>query len=102
MVFDEDLMVGTDADATAALAALGAAVSRRHASLTLRPGDLLIIDNARAVHGRSPYTPRFDGYDRWLQRTFVLEHLPGHSRDREGRVIRTVFGVEPERAAALR
>ena len=101
MVFDEDLMIGTDAAATASLAALGDAVSRRHASLTLQAGDLVIIDNARAVHGRSPYTPRFDGLDRWLQRTFVVEQLPSHSRDREGRIIRTEFGRAPVPAAGL-
>ena len=97
MVFDEDLMVGVDAEAQAALRALGDAVSRRHVSVTLGAGDLLVIDNARAVHGRSPYTPRFDGLDRWLQRTFVVDCLPLHSRDREGRVIRTEFGQVPAR-----
>ena len=101
LVFDEDLMIGTDAEAAAALAALGQAVSRCHASLTLQSGDLLIIDNARAVHGRSPYTPRFDGYDRWLQRTFVVASLPAHSRDREGRVIRTTFGQAPVPAVGI-
>jgi len=92
MVFDEDLMVGTDAEATAALAELGRAVARRHTRVNLRAGDLLIIDNARAVHGRSTYKPRFDGTDRWLQRTFVVERLPKGRRDIEGRVITTQFG----------
>ena len=92
MVFDEDLMVGTDAEASAALAELGAATSACHARLNLSAGDLLIIDNARAVHGRSPYTPRFDGSDRWLQRTFVIERLPVSAVDLDGRVITTPFG----------
>lgn len=92
MVFDEDLMVGTDAEAAAALAELGAASSRRHARLNLRAGDLLVIDNARAIHGRSPYAPRFDGTDRWLQRTFVVDRLPASPVDLDGRVITTPFG----------
>ena len=92
MVFDEDLMVGTDADASAALAELGAATGACHARLNLRAGDLLVIDNARAVHGRSPYTPRFDGTDRWLQRTFVIDRLPASAVDLDGRVITTPFG----------
>ena len=92
MVFDEDLMVGIDAEATAALAELGAATGACHARLNLGAGDLLVIDNARAVHGRSPYAPRFDGTDRWLQRTFVIERLPSSAVDLDGRVITTPFG----------
>jgi hypothetical protein len=101
MVFDEDLMVGTDAEATRALRTLGDAVARRHASVTLQQGDLLIVDNARAVHGRSPYTPRFDGLDRWIQRTFVVHELPALPEDRDGRVIRTQFGQASVRAAGV-
>lgn len=100
MVFDEDLMVGTDPQANAALSELGQAVSRRHARVNLQAGDLLIIDNARAVHGRSTYKPRFDGSDRWLQRTFVIDRLPTSRQDIEGRVITTEFGRSPPLALA--
>jgi len=101
MVFDEDLMVGTDPEATAALSALQQVASRHHAGVNLQTGDLLIIDNSRAVHGRSPYKPRFDGTDRWLQRTFVVERLPSGRQDIEGRVIKTEFGqLAPQAALA--
>lgn len=101
MVFDEDLMVGMDPEASAALAELGAATSAYHARVNLKAGDLLVIDNARAVHGRSPYAPRFDGSDRWLQRTFVIDALPTHAEDLDGRVITTPFGRAPaDRASA--
>jgi len=36
--------------------------------VVLRPGDLCLIDNARAVHGRSPFRARYDGTDHWLKR----------------------------------
>ncbi|MFH8347383.1 TauD/TfdA family dioxygenase [Streptomyces sp. NPDC018045] len=42
----------------------------------LRPGDLVLIDNHRAVHGRDPFAPRYDGTDRWLRKltlTFDLQ-----------------------------
>ncbi|MFH8295439.1 TauD/TfdA family dioxygenase [Streptomyces sp. NPDC018059] len=42
----------------------------------LRPGDLVLIDNYRAVHGREPFRPRYDGTDRWLRKltlTFDLQ-----------------------------
>ncbi|MEU9944713.1 TauD/TfdA family dioxygenase [Streptomyces lavendulae] len=41
----------------------------------LTTGDLVIVDNRVAVHGRSRFTPRYDGSDRWLQRTFVAADL---------------------------
>ncbi|AHL77160.1 iron hydroxylase [Stutzerimonas stutzeri] len=38
-------------------------------------GDLLIIDNRHTAHARSPFTARFDGSDRWMQRTFASCNL---------------------------
>jgi hypothetical protein len=93
MVFDADLMVGVDEEAEDALRALGAATAACHASVTLDAGDLLVVDNSVAVHGRSPFTPRFDGTDRWLQRTFVVSDLAPSAADRSGRVITTHFGA---------
>jgi L-asparagine oxygenase len=61
--------------------------------VALEAGDLLVVDNAVAVHGRSPYSPRFDGTDRWLQRAFVVSDLRPSAADRHGRVITTVFGA---------
>jgi L-asparagine oxygenase len=92
MVFDEDLMVGVDEEAEEALGLLGRALEAHHDSVQLEPGDLLVIDNNMVVHGRSPFTPRFDGTDRWLQRAFVVEDLAPSAGERDGRVITTVFG----------
>ena len=36
----------------------------------MRPGEIILIDNNRAVHGRSPFFPKFDGNDRFLIRCF--------------------------------
>jgi L-asparagine oxygenase len=92
MTFDADLMVGTDEAADNALQVLAAAVSANHVGVVLEAGDLLVVDNTIAVHGRSPFTPRFDGTDRWLQRTFVVSDLAPSAGDRRGRVITTHFG----------
>ncbi|MGE0137021.1 MAG: L-asparagine oxygenase, partial [Ilumatobacteraceae bacterium] len=56
-------------------------------------GDLLVVDNTVAVHGRSPFLPRFDGTDRWLQRTFVVSDLLPSAAERTGRVVTTRFGA---------
>jgi L-asparagine oxygenase len=93
MVFDADLMVGTDPAADTALQVLAEAVAAFHTAVILEPGDLLVVDNTAAVHGRTPFTPRFDGTDRWLQRTFVVADLAPSAADRHGRVIITQFGA---------
>ncbi|MEZ5272765.1 MAG: TauD/TfdA family dioxygenase [Ilumatobacteraceae bacterium] len=60
--------------------------------VALEAGDLLVVDNHVAVHGRTAYTPRFDGTDRWLQRAMVVPDLAPSAGERIGRVITTVFG----------
>jgi hypothetical protein len=39
------------------------------------PVDLLITGNEWAVHGRRPFTARYDGTDRWLRRVNVLADI---------------------------
>jgi L-asparagine oxygenase len=89
--FDAELMVGIDAEATEALQAVSAMIDQANTGIVLEPGDLLIVDNHRAVHGRSRFTARFDGSDRWLQRTFVVSNLDASAGDRDGRIITTRF-----------
>ena len=91
LTFDADLMVGTDAEATAALEALRTTVRAEHIAVTLAAGDLLVIDNLVSVHGRTQFAARFDGTDRWLQRMFVVADLAASATDRCGRVITTRF-----------
>jgi L-asparagine oxygenase len=57
--------------ARTALAELEAAFRSVACELKLNSGDLVIVDNRLAVHGRTAFTPRYDGQDRWLQRAFV-------------------------------
>ena len=87
LVYDELLMSGTTNRTEKALAELHAAVKRATKHVVLDDGDLLVIDNDRAVHGRTPFTPRYDGTDRWLKRALVVTSLP--TNDVVGRVIQT-------------
>jgi L-asparagine oxygenase len=41
----------------------------------LNPGSMVILDNRRVLHGRRPFTPRYDGHDRWLRRCYVRLNL---------------------------
>lgn len=91
-VFDADLTVGTDDEAQEVVARIGALIEEIKTSVVLEPGDLLVVDNNVAVHGRSPFAARFDGTDRWLQRSFVVTDLAPSAGERIGRVITTEFG----------
>jgi L-asparagine oxygenase len=73
-------------EAATALADLRGAIARHHTGVRLRPGDLAVVDNRVTMHGRSEFVPRYDGADRWLQRTFAFadlrrsrDHRPGDS-----------------------
>ncbi|MDH2426781.1 DUF4350 domain-containing protein [Sphaerisporangium sp. TRM90804] len=95
LTFDLDLMTGLTADALAALRNLAAATRKVQRWVRLDAGDLLIVDNRKAVHARSEFTARYDGLDRWLQRTCVLRSPFDSAEHRRlgGRVVETRFTV---------
>jgi L-asparagine oxygenase len=57
--------------AAAALDRLGQAMDATAIDVRLLPGDLAVVDNRVAVHGRSRFQPAYSGHDRWLHRMFV-------------------------------
>ncbi|WRZ54926.1 clavaminate synthase family protein [Streptomyces sp. NBC_01314] len=77
---DEAATRGVTPEARAALAELSEVTHRTYTAVRLRPGDLTVVDNRVTLHGRSAFTPRYDGQDRWLQRTFAFSDLR-RSRD---------------------
>ena len=58
-------------EAAFALNELIKALERVVQNLEVTPGTICIIDNARAAHGRSFFTPHYDGRDRWLIRVYA-------------------------------
>jgi L-asparagine oxygenase len=68
-------MIPLTSAAQEALTALAAACQRVLTSVYAEPGELLCIHNAKVAHGRTAYTPHYDGYDRWLLRGFVKQNL---------------------------
>ena len=91
--YDLDLMAGLTAQARTALALVKRAARRASVSIALAAGDLLVIDNRRAVHGRTAFTPRYDGRDRWLKRAYLVADRAASASDRRPgeRIIRTQF-----------
>lgn len=59
------------AEYRAAYHRLGTALESVSRAITLSPGEFLVLDNDAVVHGRVPFTARYDGTDRWLKRVNV-------------------------------
>lgn len=58
------------------------AFHRLHAALKdcaqiiyLRERDTLVLHNGWTCHGRTAFTPQYDGFDRWLKRTYIMDTL---------------------------
>jgi len=76
---------GTDAAAEQALAMLRAAAEAAAVTVVLEPGDLLVIANDCAWHGRTRFTPCWDADDnRWLLRTSIMRDLARSAPYRPG------------------
>lgn len=93
MVFDQDLMRGTDGAAQDLLEHLISAYVDGRSAYTLREGDVLILDNKRAAHGRSDFIAQFDGTDRFVIRSFVVRDLDRsrHARAEDSRLVLASF-----------
>jgi Fe(II)/alpha-ketoglutarate-dependent arginine beta-hydroxylase len=61
--------------AAEAYASLAEEVASRLEPVILEPGDVLFLDNYRAVHGRDSFQAKFDGTDRWLKRLNLVRNL---------------------------
>ncbi|MEV0299331.1 TauD/TfdA family dioxygenase [Nocardia sp. NPDC050710] len=70
-----------DPEFRCAYAHLTAELERVCVTAALEPGELLLVDNDVAVHGRVPFTARYDGTDRWLKRVNI--RLPERRRRAE-------------------
>ena len=91
LTFDWHLMKGKTQEAQEALDNVRALIAMNTKKISLKQGDLLIINNNKAVHGRTPFKPKYDGTDRWLQRLMVRRHMPPRAHI-HGHAITTQFG----------
>jgi L-asparagine oxygenase len=89
VIFDQDLMRGVTDEAHAMVARVTEVYHEHRGSHTLEPGQILLVDNVRAVHGRSPFEPSFDGADRFIVRSFAVRDLvrTRYARPANGRMI---------------
>jgi L-asparagine oxygenase len=71
-VFDQDLMFGITEESDSLIDKIVNLYYIHRNSYNLTSGDIIFIDNNRAVHGRSSFFPKFDGLDRFLIRSFLV------------------------------
>ena len=83
-----------DDAAAAAFRRLCAAIVGRLTEVVVRPGDVLVVDNQRAVHGRRPFRPNYDGTDRWLRKMTAVRDVE-RVRHRMARGSRKLFTWQP-------
>lgn len=93
LLFDQDLMSGTTPRANTLIKDICNIYIKNRNSYSLTPGDIILIDNRRAVHGRSSYTPKYDGTDRFLIRCFsTLDYDKSeYARKDGGRMVSAIY-----------
>jgi L-asparagine oxygenase len=93
LLFDQDLMKGTTSESCAIIQKIIDIYKSCRESHCLQPGDIIFIDNNRAVHGRSSFSPKYDGKDRFLIRCFSAFDLEksAYARPNNGRTISAIY-----------
>lgn len=75
LIFDQDLMRGINEKAEQLRKEIIDIYYKHRFGHILKPGEIVFVDNRRAVHGRSPFNPKFNGEDRFIVRSFVTIDL---------------------------
>lgn len=66
-----DKVVQGSPEAVAAYKRVKAIAASLMEGVWLGSGDVLLVNQKKASHGRSPYAAKYDGHDRWLQRAYI-------------------------------
>lgn len=64
-----------DDEAKKALEHIVSQIDKAIIDISLQPGEVLFVDNFRAVHGRKPFTAKYEGKDRWLKRINITRDI---------------------------
>jgi L-asparagine oxygenase len=93
LVFDQDLMFGINDDSDKMIKKIVDIYYHQRIKHNLQPGEIIFVDNNRAVHGRSPFFPKYDGNDRFLIRCFATFYYEKseYARHDNGRTIAAIY-----------
>ena len=72
LVFDQDLMIGINDEANQLIQKIVDIYYNHRIKHCLQPGEIMILDNRKVVHGRSQFKPLYNGKDRFLVRCFGM------------------------------
>ena len=72
LIFDQDLMTGITEESNNMIKQIVDIYYSHRIAHNLKSGQIIFIDNNRAVHGRSSFSPKYDGNDRFLIRCFAI------------------------------
>ena len=89
--FDQDLMRSPDPRAKEMIKKIINLYYQHKLRHNLTPGEIILIDNNRAVHGRSAFSPKYDGKDRFLIRSFATFDLKKSEYARKQRTVSAIY-----------
>ena len=77
IVVDQAFMtpVTGDSEAEQALSYFHSELNNHKTTIEMVPGDIILLDNRRVVHGRTPYQPNYGPKARWLRRGNISADL---------------------------
>jgi L-asparagine oxygenase len=91
LTFDQDLMFSFNETGEYLLNKIENIYYKHRFQHNLTPGEIILIDNRRAVHGRSPFFPKYDGNDRFLVRCFSTFDYEKSAFARSGRMVNAIY-----------
>lgn len=91
LVFDQDLMKGITEEAQQMISKITDIYYKYRMAYCLQPGDILLLDNRYVVHGRSSFSPKYDGNDRFLIRSFGVFNYSKSEYARNERMVLTKY-----------
>lgn len=90
-LFDQDLMIGTTNESQQIIQRIIDIYHKCRIKHNLKSGEIIFIDNNRAVHGRSSFIPKYDGFDRFLIRCFAIFDYEKTEYARNGRMVSAIY-----------
>jgi len=93
LIFDQDLMFGLTEESNKMVTKITDIYYQNRIQHNLQPGEIILIDNNRAIHGRSAFFPKYDGNDRILVRAFGTYNYEksNYARTKESRTILAIY-----------
>jgi L-asparagine oxygenase len=93
IIFDQDLMQGITQESQQMIQKIVDLYYQQRIAHNLKHGEIIFIDNNRAVHGRSPFSPKYDGNDRFLIRCFATYDYEksSYARPNNERMISAIY-----------